>query len=319
MKRSRSVQVLDDDPGLLRVVAHLKEHGMWSKLAELQSEFSDLPSLPSIVKSLVGRGLAVKGEGGDAIVLLPELVVKRVEQMTEERNERHLKVVLFDVAACVDQGVSKKTLKKKGLAVNLVEDALKKLLDEELVVQIKPPLERDMLMLASWIAPSSELVGQLWYSDEERSYNRRLIDLVMAVICKAGRSSASSPVVSQSDLEKEFVKNGSVIYKSEFPGSKVVLKEADMQPLLALLIADGSILQVHGGFATTQRGLARIEKARSMMLDKKKSKLKEEEEAKTLSGAYSMPCPTCQQRSVCRVDGLVSPKSCVPLKEWLNW
>lgn len=321
MKRVRSVQVLDDDPGLLRVVAHLKENGMWAKMSALQEAFSDLPLLAPIIKGLASRGLAVKTENGDGVVLLPDHVLKRVEMMTEERNERHMKVVLFDVAACADQGISKKMLKKKGLAVNLVEDGLKKLLDEELVVQVKPPLERDMLILPSWIAPSSELVDQLWYSEEERSFNRRLIDLVMAVICKASKTSPEAVVVPQAVLEKHFVKSGSVVY-NQVVGSKIVLKEADMQPLLAFLIADGSIVQLNGGFAATERGLARVEKARSLVDSKaaKKPRANEEEETKTVTGAYSLPCPTCPERSVCRVEGAgVTPKTCKPLKEWMSW
>ena len=324
MKRSRST-VLDDDPGLLQVVAFVKERGWWTKTSLLQEQFGHL-ALGAIVKALTNRGLAVKCEGGSSLMLVPDHVVKRVELMTEERNERHLKVVLFDVASCCDQGISKKLLKKKGLATNLVEDGLKRLLDEGLVVQIKPPQERELLFLPSWIAPSAELVGQLWYSEELRAYNRTLIDLELALICQSSRPSSARRVVPLAEVEREFVRLGPVLYRQAAPTAKFELKEADMKPLLAILIADGSILQLHDGLATTQRGMTRIEKVRPVEDGKqgnKKAKTKEVEDPSSgsvsTSGAFSMPCPTCPQRSVCTPEGRVNPKQCEPLQTWLSW
>ncbi len=275
-----------------------------------------LPGVPveGVLKSLGAAGVVVAAEE-DTVVLVPDHVVERAKLMTAERSERHLKLLLLDVAARGGAGVTKKQLKWSRLAANLIEDGLKRLAEEKLIKAIKRPHEKELVYLPFWISLAAQAAGEVWYSTERKGYHRELVDVLLGLLCQS--CTISSEVVELDLLMRDFLPKAQKVYAAMMKDEPPPLQEltpTHVEGLLSLLVSEESLLQLSDGYCLLERGKTRIDFSKKLISPDRKIQQQAKLESVKASGAFVIPCCKC----LYRVSVNCGNDKCEALETWIQ-
>jgi hypothetical protein len=307
MKRSRSSTLVEE-----RVVTLLRDNHSCMARDALQQALPGV-AVDAVVNGLVAAGTVVLAAEGATLVLVPEHVAERMLLMTAERSERHLKLLLLDIAAQGNAGVTKKQLKRSRLATNLIEDGLKKLSEEKLIKSTKRPHEKELVYLPFWISLAAQAAGDVWYSTGRKGYHHQLVDLMLGLLCQS--CSVAADVVPLDVILRDFLGKAQKAYAAMMKDEPQPLQELSsthVEGLLSLLVSEGSLMQLSDGFCLLERGKARIELGKKLAGQNKKTKQEPNEmEHAARQGLSALPCGSCPERFASESG------ECAAMKEWI--
>ncbi|XP_046545138.1 DNA-directed RNA polymerase III subunit RPC6-like [Haliotis rubra] len=199
---------------------------------------------------------------------------------------------------------------KSNLLMTQLNKILKNLESKKLIKAVKSVAasKKKVYMLYN-LEPDRTVTGGAWYSDQD--FEAEFVEVLNQQCYKYLDQKAAQARESQIDPVAQ--KNGAFApskdvwkYISELGISKVQLSVEDIETILDTLIYDGKVERtlVAAQGTTGDSGQLRLYRAVKPIIQP--------------TGLVRIPCGTCPVFDQCHDGGIVSPQTCVYMKEWLD-
>ncbi|XP_067681256.1 DNA-directed RNA polymerase III subunit RPC6-like isoform X2 [Haliotis asinina] len=199
---------------------------------------------------------------------------------------------------------------KSNLLMTQLNKILKNLESKKLIKAVKSVAasKKKVYMLYN-LEPDRTVTGGAWYSDQD--FEAEFVEVLNQQCYKYLDQKAAQARESQIDPVAQ--KNGAFApskdvwkYISELGISKVQLSVEDIETILDTLIYDGKVERtlVAGQGTAGDSGQVRLYRAVRPVIQP--------------TGLVRIPCGTCPVFDQCHDGGMVSPQTCVYMKEWLD-
>ncbi|XP_046372683.1 DNA-directed RNA polymerase III subunit RPC6-like [Haliotis rufescens] len=199
---------------------------------------------------------------------------------------------------------------KSNLLMTQLNKILKNLESKKVIKAVKSVAasKKKVYMLYN-LEPDRTVTGGAWYSDQD--FEAEFVEVLNQQCYKYLDQKAAQARESQIDPIAQ--KNGAFapskdVWKfiSELGISKVQLSVEDIETILDTLIYDGKVERtiVAGQGTTGDSGQLRLYRAVKPVIQP--------------TGLVRIPCGTCPVFEQCHDGGIVSPQTCVYMKEWLD-
>ena len=208
-----------------------------------------------------------------------------------------VKILLFDILACANEGYPSKGLLHHEVGVDNAKRAAKELKDNNIVKEITAQ-GKEKRLLPRWLKADVEATGTVWLVGDK--YDQAFKDRVMGFLC--------AQLTLQACTRDELAE--AVLNSAEF--AKRGLVKSHVLTLVRLLEMERSIRRMGNSthFMLLARGTRRIAVADG-----------EVSSPHSLLKHVDPPCVTCPKRSRCFAEGggnLSNPEKCSYLHKWLR-
>ncbi|CAK7339083.1 unnamed protein product [Dovyalis caffra] len=229
---------------------------------------------------------------------------KRPELKSPAQSLTEHERILYDVIRSKqDIGIWTRDVKKEAkLPDNVVNKSLKALLVKNLIKEVVNIQNKGRKhFMATEFEPSKEISGGTWYL--EGSLDREFIEALKQLCKEQIRLSGVATLEEVTD---------SINRRQAF---NVGMTKQQIEEIMRTLVLDNAIMEVKsngmGEFASIPFG---------KVCYKRIGKGGLRGEPKAEAGALaSIPCGVCPRISYCTPDGIISPKTCVYFKKWLDF
>ncbi|CAM9503708.1 unnamed protein product [Discosporangium mesarthrocarpum] len=265
------------------------ENGVHSET--LSAEFGDdYPHLVDVLNSLLvdNRLVLLKGENDSMwYKLIQEEKAQKLKGLSAEQM-----MIYQVIERSGNRGIWTRDIKSStNIQQQTLTKTLKTLEQRRLVKSVKSVTSKSKkLYMLYELTPAKEISGGPWYLDQEFNYEF---------------------VKDLSDAAHKFVKESKTASLSEIAdrikvcgATKVDLSQEEVQLVVNTLVYDG--LLEEASFSHS-RGGGPVYKVAP-----------ESEVVNSFNTFTEVPCGTCKVADQCSEDGVVSPKTCVYLTQWLN-
>jgi len=250
--------------------------------------------------------LVLKRRESDGVVLYEEVSAEAAAKLRGLGAEERL--VFAAIEKCGNVGIWTRDLRfKSGLQQNQFSKVLKTLETRRLVKAVKSVKARNkkFYMLAD-LAPSKELTGGPWYSDQ-KEYDT---EFIFALYTQLLRFFRSLPHASVQDATR-FIENSGI--------SKEKLEREHVQALIDTMLFDGALEAFedkgsHESFMADALG-----QSSATGLSKSPRYCVRPSRVHVQSVLAEMPCGLCPLQRECHPGGVISPSTCKYLDEWLDF
>ncbi|KAL9642734.1 hypothetical protein ABK040_009811 [Willaertia magna] len=253
-----------------------------------ETKLTDDAVIMECLNQLSGRGRVRHSKQGKTIII--HYVTK--EQANKYKGLTDEQIAVFEVIESAGgRGIWKKNIARK-IKKNEkdLEKILKQLETKQVIKKVNDISQKkgsQIVYIAANVEPSREITGGIWYI--EGKFNSKLIDDLRTATCTY--------------LEKKPRRTHEILEHIKTLGiiEHVDLKVEDMQQIVDTLVYDGfaqKVIEI-GGSDKPLFQVATLQKLENAFVD--------------------IPCSTCPVFDQCTDNGDINPKSCIYLKEWMDF
>lgn len=231
----------------------------------------------------------------------PNALKRKRPGSTSDSLTEHEKTVHNVIQSKQDMGISQRDMKREiNLPDNLVTKCLKSLLSKNLIKEVKNIQSRGRKhFISAEFEPSTEITGGAWYVDG--SLDTEYINVLKEQCWRKIYGLKVATLEGVTDA----IKRSNI--------SQIELSKQQIEEIVRALVLDNEVVEVKssgtGEFASVPVGKVcyKCIGRRGYGRDPK------------VGALAPIPCGVCPQISLCAPDGIISPKTCVYYKKWLDF